>query len=317
MVDEASERIGPVASSRATRPELLIALIIAGEVAAMLLGWAAFQLVRNVLQWTNPSPAVWTGLSMFQVLSQGMAISAWWLAMRVPHNRRSIVVPLALITSRVLLHSLLAARVGIPYSFPNFQSWIEFSDGLWRWLALSTSSITLQLVCIGVPCYLLSRMTNIQLIRAGDVPQRMTFDIKRMFGATLLVAIAFAASRWADTSQTGGFTSELTHQDLTAIIALNFMSTGICWACLSWAYSVRSRWTLLVTLAGLMLWHIAMGILSQWSWANFLHLSTANVAELNWPMAVSYSLVSNLAILLAIHIADHCGFRLQSQPTLQ
>ncbi len=231
---------------------LLISIVVAAQLGSQVLDWGLLKHFSSSIQAIGLSPDLLFVLA-YGVLSQGIAFSAWWLAMLIPHSKRSVWVPLALVLTLTLLYSALPLYRAIS----NFYKWAVFGDELWRILAWRFSQIGLQLVCIASPCYLLSRMGKLQLNRSGDVPQSTTFDIKRMLGLTVLVAIAFAAVRCTSSSESANYAGRVSPTLIVALSSISAVWLGIAWACLSWASASRSARWVAIALAALVL--LSMG----------------------------------------------------------
>lgn len=313
MQDEPSVRHSKAYAIRPPRPEVLISIAVAAQIVAIVLNWGF------IGQFTYLNRTVGLSLKSLVViqqaiglLSQGIAISAWWLAMLVPHSKRSVWGPLILVLTLILLYSALP----LYRAFSNFYAWTVLGDELWRILAWRFSSIGLQLVCIGGPCYLLSRMVKLQLNRSGDLPQPTTFDIKRILGLTMFVAIAFAAARWTESSEPTSYSGRFSPTLIVALSSISYVWLGIGWACLSWASATRStKWTAL-TIAALTLLSIGTAHIVYWVLQNDPETAQVSMSEPALLLSISHSLISSLGILAAIRIVRYCGYDLSFFPQI-
>lgn len=314
MQHEPSKHYSAAPEVSPARPVLLISIVVAAQLVTMVLNEGLLAHFRSAsIQAFDVSLALLLQLAI-GVLSQGIAFSAWWLAMLVPHSKRSIWVPLALVLTLTLLYSALPLYRAIS----NFYKWTVFGDELWRIMAWRFSQIGLQLVCIGSPCYLLSRMAKLQLNRRGNIPQPTTFDIKRIIGLTVLVAIAFAAVRWTTSSGPSNYAGGISPSLITVLSSMSAVWLGVGWACLSYASITRSvvRWTA-ITITALMLLNAGTAFLTYWVLQSDPDTAAFSSAEPNLLLSISYPIISCLAILAAIRIAHYCGYGLAFSPQIK
>lgn len=314
MQDEPSFWHAKASAIHPTRPEVLIGIVIAAQIVAMILNWGFIEHFTYLNRTVGLS---FNSLVVIQeatgVLSQGIAISAWWLAMLVPHSQRSVGAPLTLVLTLILLYSALP----LSRAFSNFYAWTVFVDELWRVLAWRCSSVGLQLVCVGGPCYLLSRMGKLQLNRSGDLPQPTTFDVKRIFGLTMIVAFAYAAARWTDSSEPTSYSDRLSPTLIVALSSISYVSLGIGWACLSWASAIRSTKYIALTIAALALLNVGAAYVIYWFLQNDPETAQVSMSAPKLLLSTGHSLISGLGILAAIRIVHYCGYELAFSPQIE
>ncbi len=292
-------------SFRAPRPGLLIAFWVGALVVLLAFAWGVSWLIN--IGFIPFSPQFSLGWIHLQVIvPDGAVVTAWWLAMFVPHTKRSMFVPIALVAGAIVLRS----GFGIWHAVRNFYTWSDFGQELWRLLAWGFAGTSLQMVCIGGLCYLVSRLASMQLNRSDTSPQPTTFDIRRIFGLTLLVAAVFAASRWSSAAPPTSLPGMLSSSALSAFAAISSVSIGVNWACLSWACATRSKRWIAVAVAGLLLFQFGLSTFSYWVLTRQEFSEGVEIAEPNYLLTASYLAASIVGILIAIRIAAFCGYRL-------
>lgn len=295
------------------RPGLLIAF----WVGVSALAWA-IQLAFAMIFAPGNSPLGMQMMLAFSYLGAIIlnwhAFIAWWLAMFVTHTRRSVGIPIACIALGAVWNAFILHFVRTFNSANFFFDWNSFYEELWRqfspWYFASTA---MHLVCIGGLCYLVSRLTSLQLNQRNHSPQPITFDISRILGLTLIVAVVFASVRWANSSKPE-YLQMMSSDFVTAFSATSGLMVGVNWAIVSWVYAKGSVRLGMIAVVCLMLIQFAMSLLSFWT-ITYLNLNRVNAPlEPSVIVVVGYNAVSVLWILWVIRVAHYCGYQLNFYP---
>ncbi len=291
------------------RPGLLIAFWV-GVYALM---WAMHGAIAvNFVFGNSPygMQVMWVLSYLGAIVLNWHGLIAWWLAMFVAHTRRSIGIPIACVAMGPAWNSILLHYSRTFNSANFFFDWNSLHEELWRqfspWYFASTG---MHLVCIGGLCYLVSRLTSLQLNQRNHSPQPITFDISRILGLTLMVAVVFAAVRWS-TSSKPEYLRLLSSDFATAFSALSGLTTGVNWAIVSWVYAKGSVRLGVIAVVCLMLIQFAMSLFSFWT-ITYLNFNSGNAPlEPSLGVVVGYNAVSVLWILLVIRVVHFCGYQL-------
>lgn len=290
--EQESPSASPTYSTPETHPVWLISL--------WLLGYLLLQPALAII-YTLAGPAnsdnYWITYTVVSSASAGpMYALYWWLAMLRPHSMKSLLVPL-----------LIGLGPRVAYAlWTIFNTYFQLGLGTAvfpiLWLSL-TYELGL-LACVVSFLTVFSRATGVQVVRGQMIPSQMELTLRMLMIATLVVAATLALQQITLGSEDYG------SQDSWKIFyVLNAFSITFSWAAMSFGYALR-RPSVLV----LLIFVNAMLDMCL-TWVNTLTWEQPDSANLDFAMPPLWTglisgTVSSLSVLLAIFVADRCGYHL-------